>query len=136
MNFIPGVLLATAVNTTGIFVIAPEWDIAPGVSLFGGFALANKVSLTQNVTPCYGLGSSTFNLPTVSQSVTQPPTSGLPQTTVTTTIQSQTTTGCGNSDATALPTGATAPTQTNLKPGFGFGIVLNSNIFSFFGGKN
>jgi len=128
-HFAPGLLLATAVNTTGTFVVAPEWDIAPGVSLFAGLTLADKTSLAQNITLCNSLGSST----TTAQY--GPTTTSMGGTTVVTGVQVQTTTGCSNANATVL-SGTTVPTVTAIKPGFGFGIVFNSTLFSYFGGKN
>jgi len=128
-QFAPGLLLATAVNTVGTFVVAPEWDIAPGVSLFGGLTLANKTSLAQSIALCNSLGSST------STAQYGPTTTSSGGTTVVTQVQVQTTTGCSNANATNI-SGTTVPTVTGIKPGFGFGIVFNSSLFSNFGGKN
>jgi hypothetical protein len=125
----PGLLLATAVNTAGTFVAAPVWDIAPGVSLFGGLTLADKTSLAQSITLCSSLGSST------STAQYGPTTVSSGGTTVVTQVQVQTTTGCSNAKATML-SGTTVPTSMGIKPGFGFGIVFNSSLFSYFGGKN
>jgi hypothetical protein len=124
----PGILVATAVNTTGTFVVAPEWDIAPGVSLFGGLALANKTSLSQNVVLCNATG---ISISTVQYGTTTTPPPG----TTVTSVQVQTTTGCATANATQL-SGATVPTVTGTAPGFGFGIVFNSSLFGLFGGKN
>jgi hypothetical protein len=127
-NLAPGILVATAVNTAGTFVVAPEWDIAPGVSLFAGLALADKTSLTQNVILCNSQGTSTS---TAQYGTTTTPPSG----TTVTSVQVQTTTGCSNANATQL-SGTTVPTVTGIAPGFGFGIVFNSSLFGLFGGKN
>jgi hypothetical protein len=128
-NFIPGFLFATAVNTVGTFVVAPEWDVAPGVSLFGGLSLADKVSLGSGIIPCKSLGTSTNTVPY------GPTTTSSGGTTVVTQVSVQTTTGCANANASML-SGTTVPTTTGISPGFGFGIVFNSNLFSYFAGKN
>jgi hypothetical protein len=125
----PGLLLATAVNTTGTFVVAPVWDISPGISLFGGLTLADKTSLPHSITLCNSLGSSTS---AVNYGPTTTTSGG---TTVTTAVLVETTTGCSNPNATML-SGTTVPTTSGIVPGFGFGIVFNSSLFSYFGGKN
>jgi hypothetical protein len=125
----PGLLLATAVNTAGTFVIAPVWDISPGVSLFGGLTLADKTSLPHSITLCNSLGSSTS---VVNYGPTTTTSGG---TTVTTAVLVETTTGCSNPNATML-SGTTVPTTSGIVPGFGFGIVFNSSLFSYFAGKN
>jgi hypothetical protein len=127
-HFSPGILLATAVNTTGTFVVAPEWDIAPGVSIFGGLALADKTSRAQSIILCNSQGTS---MSTAQYGTTATPPSG----TTVTSVQVQTTTGCSNANATQL-SGTTVPTVTGIAPGFGFGIVFNSSLFGLFGGKN
>jgi hypothetical protein len=126
----PGLLVGTAVNTAGVFVLAPEWDIAPGVSLFGGLTLTTRTSLAQHISLCPSLGtSSTTTTPY------GPVTTSSNGTSVTTQVQVVTTTGCSSPTATML-SGTTVPTTSDLKPSFGFGIVFNSNLFSYFGGKN
>jgi hypothetical protein len=127
-NLVPGVLVATAVNTAGTFVVAPEWDIFPGVSLFGGLTLADKTSLSQNVVLCNSPGTT---VSTIQYGTTTPPPPGQ----TVTSVQVQTTTGCANANATQL-SGTTVPTVTGIAPGFGFGIVFNSSLFGLFAGKN
>jgi hypothetical protein len=124
----PGILFATAVNTAGTFVVAPEWDIFPGVSLFGGLTLADKTSLSQKVVLCNAPG---ISISTVQYGTTTTPPPG----TTVTSVQVQTTTGCVNANATQI-SGTTVPTVTGIAPGFGFGIVFNSSLFGLFGGKN
>ncbi|HEV2576777.1 MAG TPA: hypothetical protein VGU25_06170 [Acidobacteriaceae bacterium] len=129
-NLAPGLLVGTAVNTAGVFVIAPEWDIAPGVSLFGGLTLTNRTSLAQNISLCPSLGTSSSTTTPYG-----PVTTSSNGASVTTQVQVVTTTGCSSSTATML-SGTTVPTTSALIPSFGFGIAFNSNLFSYFGGKN
>lgn len=133
-----GVFLGTPVSSLGNFTAGPTYEPFLGIQLYAGTTWWNKNSLLPNVTACSGYGNSASF--TVSPSSTNTTTTSTTAsgttivTTTTTTISTSATSGCANGDKATIVSGTTPPTQTNLKPAFSFGLVLNSNLFKSFSG--
>jgi hypothetical protein len=130
-----GLFMGTSINTLGDFVIAPTYEWPQGVDVFAGFVLGSKTSLKNGVIPCTNPTSlTTPNTPPATNATST--TTGSDGTTITTVVTTTVTTaitnGCSTPNATIL-SGTTTPTTTTAVPAFGFGILLNSNIFKNFG---
>lgn len=127
-----GVFLGTSVSSLGTFTIGPSFDLFQGVQLYSGVVLQSRNRIAAGIIPCTGVGSS---VSTTSNNNTVTSSTGV---TTTQAVTTQTTSNCANTDATLLGT-TTVPTNSALKPAWGFGFMLNSDLlkaFSLFGGKN
>jgi len=119
-----GAFIGTSVNTLGTFTIGPSFDLVPGVQLYSGVVLQSRTRVTAGIVSCTAAGSavsttSTTNSATSSTGVT-----------TTQTVTTQTTTGCANANATVL-SNTTVPTDSTLKPAWGFGFLLNSDLLKY-----
>jgi hypothetical protein len=119
-----GFFVGTNVAGLGPFVVAPTYEVKPGIQLFAGLSLNTKTTLTSGVVPCTSPGSSTIN------EAPQTTTSSANGLSTTTTVNVQLTSGCSNASATMLG-GTVVPTQTSLVPAFSFGFLLNTNLFKY-----
>jgi hypothetical protein len=130
-----GLFMGTSINTLGDFVIAPTYEWPQGVDVFAGFVLGSKTSLKTGVIPCTNPTSLTTSNTAPASTATSTTTGSdgtIITTVVTTTVSTAITNGCSTPNATIV-SGTVTPTTTTTVPAFGFGILVNSNIFKNFG---
>jgi len=120
-----GFFIGTSVNSLGNFTLGPSFDIVPGLQLYSGVVLENRNTLGSSIIPC------TAEAPvvaTTSSTASQTSSGGI---TTTTTVTTQTTTNCANTNATVFSNTA-IPSNSVLKPAWGFGIILNNALWKNF----
>lgn len=133
-----GLFVGTSANAFGNFTVAPAYEISPGVQLYAGLTMRNKTSLLPGVVACSGFGTSpsfAAQPPATTSSTSSSTSAGV--TTVITNSTSTTvsmTSGCSNGDKASIITATSAPTRTETKPAFSFGILFNTNLLSHFTG--
>jgi hypothetical protein len=124
-----GLFIGTTVNTIGTFVVAPTYQISPGIELYVGFSNFSRTQLTQGVIPCASLGTGT------TANMTQP----LPNqqdaygNVTATSITTATASPCNTATATPLNSTTAAPTGSTGGFAPAFGILLNTNLFAALG---
>jgi hypothetical protein len=119
-----GFFVGTSVSSLGTFTIGPSYDVVPGVQLYSGVVLQNRNRLAAGIIPCTATGT-VVSATSATNTVTSP--TGV---TTTSTVTTQTTSGCANTNATVL-SNTTVPSNTELKPAWGFGILLNSGLLKY-----
>lgn len=121
-----GIFVGTSVSSLGTFTVGPTLDIFSGMSLYTGVSLQSRSKLAAGIVPCSSIGT---NLATTNSSSTQTSPTGV---STTTTVVTQTSSNCANANATVL--GQTSvPSNSTLKPAWGFGIMFNSNLLKYLG---
>jgi hypothetical protein len=120
-----GVFIGTSVSSLGNFTLGPSFDIVPGLQLYSGVVLENRSTLGADFIPCTAVAPV---VATTSSTASQTSPGGI---TTTTTVTTQTTTNCANTNATVF-SNTTIPSNSELKPAWGFGIILNNALWKNF----
>jgi hypothetical protein len=120
-----GLFIGTSVSSLGNFSLGPSFDIVPGLQLYSGVVLENRSTLGGGIIPCTAAAPV---VATTSSTASQTSPGGI---TTTTTVTTQTTTNCANTSATVF-SNTTIPSNSALKPAWGFGILLNNALWKNF----